>query len=74
MSDTIILLYYQSHNQLHKTGARYPYNQYDPMLGSLPLCQRSASYFTATRNYACVLKLLRIKGAAYDMDFRVIEK
>ena len=33
----------------------------------IALCQRSASYFTATRNYACVLKLLRIKGAAYDI-------
>nr|CCA22826.1 AlNc14C169G7965 [Albugo laibachii Nc14] len=59
-----------NHNQLFKTGAGYSYNQYDPVLGSLPLCQRSASYFTAARNYACVVKLLRIKGAAYDMDFR----
>nr|CCA27110.1 AlNc14C457G11767 [Albugo laibachii Nc14] len=47
--------------------------QCDPMLGPLPLCQCSASYFTATRKYACVLKLLRIKGAGYDMDFRVLE-
>nr|CCA27082.1 AlNc14C452G11742 [Albugo laibachii Nc14] len=55
-----------------KTVAGYPYNQCDPMLGLLPLCQCSASDFTATRNYACVLKLVRIKGATYDMDFRVI--
>nr|CCA26400.1 AlNc14C370G11095 [Albugo laibachii Nc14] len=42
-------------------------SQCDPMLGSLPLCQCSASYFTVTRNYVCVFKLLRIKGTAYDI-------
>ena len=62
----------------HKSSLSWMANQCDPILGSFPSCQCGASYFTHTRNYACIEtasnKGRRLwYGTAYDMDFRVFD-